>query len=342
MYRTIFENTGTAMMIGEKDTTISLVNAEFEQLSGYSKKEIEKKKSWKEFIYKKEDLEMMKDFHILRKIDSEKTPRKYGFKFIDRFNNIKDIMMTIDIIPSTKKHVGSLLDITEQVKLNKELNRLERLNMIGQMAAGLAHEIRNPMSVVRGLSQILMEKEDCALYKDKFDLIINEIDNADYIIKQFLSLAKDKPVNKKMQNLNIIIKYLYPLMNSIAMEMEKCIYLQLKTLPDLLLDENEIQQLILNLVRNGLEAMESGEFINISTFMHGNKIILQVEDQGEGFHDGVIEKIGTPFFTTKDNGTGLGLAICYSIAQRHKADIKVETGYSGTKFLVRFNRIPAT
>lgn len=91
-----------------------------------------------------------------------------------------------------------------------------------------------------------------------------------------------------------------------------------------------------NLVRNGLEAMPPGGNLNIRTFMDGKEVVLVVEDQGTGIDPVVLEKIGTPFFTTKDNGTGLGLAVCYSIANRHNANINVVTGPTGTTFFVRF------
>lgn len=105
----------------------------------------------------------------------------------------------------------------------------------------------------------------------------------------------------------------------------------------MLLDEKEIKQLIFNLVRNGLEAMKPGQTLTIKTYVEGTTAVLAVQDQGSGIKPEIMDKIGTPFFTTKDHGTGLGLAICYSIAKRHKAAIDIETGAHGTTFFVRFN-----
>ena len=108
-------------------------------------------------------------------------------------------------------------------------------------------------------------------------------------------------------------------------------------IPDLPLDEKEIRQLLFNLVRNALEAMPTGGTIDIRTFNENNAVILAIQDTGSGIPQEIIEKIGRPFFTTKEQGTGLGLAICFSIATRHNAKISIESGSFGTTFLIRFS-----
>ena len=107
-------------------------------------------------------------------------------------------------------------------------------------------------------------------------------------------------------------------------------------IPDLLLDKKEIHQVIHNLTRNGLEAMPPGGCLFIRTYKDGDVVVLAVQDQGKGIEPDVLEKLGTPFFTTKENGTGLGLAVCYSIAARHNAKIEIETGADGTTFYIKF------
>ncbi|MFX4263222.1 PocR ligand-binding domain-containing protein [Pelotomaculum propionicicum] len=237
---------------------------------------------------------------------------------------------------------GSLLmlalgiDITEQKRLDLEIARLDRLNLVGEMAAGIGHEIRNPMTAVRGFLQMLGEKDDCARYKDYFELMIDELDRANSIITEFLSLAKNKAVELKPKDLNNIVHAILPLISADAIVTDKYIEVVLNDVPNLLLDEKEIRQLILNLARNGLEAMSPGGLLTLKTFFESDEVVLAVVDQGGGIEPAVLEKIGTPFYTTKDNGTGLGLAVCYSIAARHKASITVDTGPAGTTFSVRF------
>ncbi|GAH57141.1 unnamed protein product, partial [marine sediment metagenome] len=118
-YRTIFQTTGAATVIVEEDMTISLANAEFEKLSGYSKEEIEGKKSWAEFVAR-DDLERMKEYHRLRRTDPDAVPKNYEFQFIDRKGSVKDIFLTVNVIPGTKKSVASLLDITERKKIQEQ------------------------------------------------------------------------------------------------------------------------------------------------------------------------------------------------------------------------------
>lgn len=237
---------------------------------------------------------------------------------------------------------GSLLilalgiDVTEQKHLNVEIARLDRLNLVGEMAAGIGHEIRNPMTTVRGFLQMLGEKDGCAGYKEYFDLMIEELDRANSIITEFLSLAKNKAVEIKAQDLNRIVRVILPLISADALVTDHNIEVELGDIPMVLLDEKEIRQLILNLVRNGFEAMPRGGTLTIKTFSESGEAVLAVTDHGRGIEPDVLEKIGTPFFTTKENGTGLGLAVCYSIAARHKASITVDTGPTGTTFYVRF------
>ncbi len=126
------------------------------------------------------------------------------------------------------------------------------------MAASLGHEIRNPMTTVRGFLQILQDNEDMADYHEYFDLMIEELDGANEIISEFLSLAKDKAVYRTKQDLNQVVQAIYPLITANAIKSDKQVELNLQETPMILVDPKEIRQLILNLSKNGLEAMEAG------------------------------------------------------------------------------------
>ena len=232
-----------------------------------------------------------------------------------------------------------IADITEHKLMEKEMSRMERLNLIGEMAAGIAHEIRNPLTTVRGFLQLFMLKQDFAQFHGQLNLMITELDRANSIITEYLSLARNKPLDQSPQNLNEIIQKLLPLMESDALLNEKWIVTELApNIPALLLDAQEMRQLILNFVRNGLEAMVSGGQLTIGTLVEAKQVILFIQDQGKGIPQEIMQKLGTPFVTTKDNGTGLGVPICFSIANRHHAKIDIKTGESGTTFMVKFPR----
>lgn len=228
-------------------------------------------------------------------------------------------------------------DITEKKKYEKELKRLSNLDFIGQMAAGISHEIRNPMTTVRGFLQLLRKEDELKKHNGYFNLMIEELDRANSIITEFLSIGNTRTSNLEMLDLNSIIRDITPLIKIDTCNQNKFIQFDKKDIPELLLNRNEIRQLVINLYRNGLEAMSTGKVLTISTYREdGNCVVLAVRDQGEGISPEIVEKLGTPFYTTKDNGTGLGLGICYAIVARHNAKIEIQTGSEGTTFFVKF------
>ncbi|MDR3563706.1 MAG: ATP-binding protein [Negativicutes bacterium] len=231
-------------------------------------------------------------------------------------------------------------DVTAQKNLDAELARLDRLNIIGEMAASIGHEVRNPLTTVRGYLQMFQRKHEYHQHRQQFKTMIEELDRANLIISEFLSLAKNKAVFLKRYNLNDIVSILLPLLQADAFRTGHDLQIEMGDIPDIDLDEREIRQLFLNLVRNGMDATPPGGRVTIKTELVDNKVVLTVEDTGHGIPPEIFAKLGTPFVTTKENGTGLGLAVCYRIADRHNAKIEVDTSSAGTTFEVKFN-LPA-
>jgi PAS domain S-box-containing protein len=159
LYRTIFETTGAATIIIEEDTIVSLINQEGERLTGYLKEEIEGKKSWTEVIVK-DDLDKMKEYHRLRRIDPDSAPKNYEARMIDRHGNIKNVIVTASIIPGTRRSVASILDITERRKAEEEIQkRVKELEDFYHMAVG--REIR----MIELKEEIEKLKEELVRYK---------------------------------------------------------------------------------------------------------------------------------------------------------------------------------
>jgi len=234
-------------------------------------------------------------------------------------------------------HITGLIDITEQKRTQKEMAKLDRLNLVGQLAAGIAHEIRNPMTTVRGYLQLLGSKPEYSTQKSTFELMISEVDRANAIITEFLSLAQTKTTELKSQNLNDILNNLYPLLEADTFTQNKQIHFISDEIPDLDLNAKEISQLILNLTRNGLEAMQERGSLTIKSYVVDSKVVLEIKDEGCGIPPEYINKLGTPFFTTKDTGTGLGLASCYKIVESHNATVRIDSSSSGTTFFILFS-----
>ncbi|EEG78743.1 ATP-binding protein [Dethiobacter alkaliphilus] len=222
------------------------------------------------------------------------------------------------------------------LEMQSQFARLSRLDLMGELAGSIGHEIRNPMTTVRGYLQLLLNNQTTTDTNAIFEIMIDELDRANDIITEFLSIAQTKTSELKDCNLNTIITSQFPLMEARCIMSDVTLKTELDLLPLLKLDAKLITQLLLNLVHNGLEAMDDGGVLTISTYTTGSEVILSVADQGKGIPPQNMEKISKPFFTTKESGTGLGLPVCQTIARKHDAVIDCQTSKNGTTFIVKF------
>ncbi|GAA0373448.1 two-component system sensor histidine kinase NtrB [Paenibacillus motobuensis] len=246
--------------------------------------------------------------------------------------------------PITKMHtnenIGAVIivqDITELEALRMELNHVERLGLVGQMAASITHEIRNPMAVVRGFLQLMREKSPASL-EHYYRIVMEELDRANGIINDFLSLAQNRVVKMELYRLHEIISELTPLLWADANLRGQSIEVRLdENAPLLMLNHKEIKQLILNLGRNAMEAMGEKGKLTLEMRLQPDGVELYVTDTGPGIPPAQKERLFEPFFTTKSKGTGLGLSLCLSIMERHGGRINVESEEGvGTTFIVFF------
>lgn len=246
--------------------------------------------------------------------------------------------------PITKMHtnenIGAVIivqDITELEALRMELNHVERLGLVGQMAASITHEIRNPMAVVRGFLQLMREKSPASL-EHYYRIVMEELDRANGIINDFLSLAQNRVVKMELYRLHEIISELTPLLWADANLRGQSIEVRLdENAPLLMLNHKEIKQLILNLGRNAMEAMGEKGKLTLEMKLQPDGVELYVTDTGPGIPPAQKERLFEPFFTTKSKGTGLGLSLCLSIMERHGGRINVESEEGlGTTFIVFF------
>lgn len=281
------------------------------------------------------------EHHILESIRKGEIVKSYETIRKTKFGQIINVSLTFSpLMDEDGKVLGVsaiVRDITQKKQFQEQMLKLDRLHLVGEMAAGISHEVRNPMTTVRGFLQVLRDKKDFNNYKDYFDLMIEELDRANIIITEFLSIGHNAKINLQKENLNDIIESIKPLIEASALEQDKYLETELSEVPDLLLNHKEIRQVLLNLCKNGFEAMSAGLSLKIRTFCREGQVILAVQDEGEGIKPELMKKLGTPFITTKETGTGLGLGVCYGIAARHNADISFETGPKGTTFFVQFN-----
>ncbi|HYK74842.1 MAG TPA: ATP-binding protein [Pseudoneobacillus sp.] len=225
-------------------------------------------------------------------------------------------------------------DITEQKNQTAELiQKSDKLSLVGQLAAGIAHEIRNPLTSLRGFIQLLQYKTNDN--KEYCDIMLSELDRINLIVGEFLILAKPQMVKFSNKNINHIIRHVVTLigtqaiMNNVDMD-----YKLMKNLPMISCEENQLKQVIINLIKNAIEAMPDGGTIRVQTGMYDEKqIFIKVMDEGNGIPEEIIAKLGEPFYTTKEQGTGLGLMVCFKIIENHQGQMKVYSEVNkGTTF----------
>jgi len=327
----IFNNSPDMIIIINQETDKFVdVNRRFTEVLGYAREEVIGR-TLQELNYLM-DLQQQEQKH--------KSGNLMGNEMVlqSKSGQLINVLFSMEVaeIGLNKQKIIIFKDITKIKEMESEITRLDRLNLVGEMAAGIGHEVRNPMTTVRGFLQFLGKKERHAGDREIFELMIEELDRANSIISEFLSLARNKAVNLEKKDLNKILKVILPLLQADGLVTDKYVHLKTRKTPRLLIDEKEIRQLVLNLVHNGLQAMEPGKTLTLETFVDEDDVVLAVKDQGSGIPGEIIDKIGTPFFTTKDTGTGLGLAICFSIVARHNARMDYETSTEGTTFYVHF------
>lgn len=231
------------------------------------------------------------------------------------------------------------IDLTEKKRCETESSRLSSLDLVGQMAAAIAHEVRNPMATVHSFLQHY-SKHIPAAQKKIYALMIDQLDQANSNISEYLALAMNNSSQLAYENLALIVDDLRQSIEAYALKARKHIIIEVDNAKEniLMLDAREIKQLISNLVRNALEAISPNGVVKVRVYSEGSDVILSVEDNGCGIKQEILDKLGTPFLTTKSSGKGLGLSVCYRIAARHQAEITVHSSTEGTIFMVRFPR----
>ena len=219
-----------------------------------------------------------------------------------------------------------LQDITTLKQLEEQLRRSERLSAIGQMASGIAHEIRNPLGIIKTISQAINKKVMDDEIKEGLMIINDEINRANRVIKELLNFAKPYRYNIERISLKSFLIDLVSLAR--GMITDNRIEIVLKDVEDCYIegDEDKLKQAFLNIVLNALQSMKNVGNVEISTKKIDDLgVVISIRDEGEGISKEMFSKVFNPFFTTKDTGTGLGLSITHRIIDEHGGNIELES-----------------
>lgn len=230
--------------------------------------------------------------------------------------------------------IGQLMvftDLTELKALEAQAELRHRLSSLGEMAAGMAHELRNPMAVIAGYMKILSRKADLSLVH-VVDSVATEVAVMDRIITDFLYFARPTELNLSPVDLDQLIRKCV----AVIAGDRKDIRVQVNTegIPPVTGDEILLRQAFTNLIQNAVDAMPQGGDMALGFTRAGDVLEISVSDSGHGISETIRDKIFLPFYTTKDRGTGLGLAIAHTIVMSHRGSVAVESGERGTTFTV--------
>jgi two-component system, sporulation sensor kinase B len=225
------------------------------------------------------------------------------------------------------KAIDELEVIMEKTRMQKELQRAEKMNAIGQLAASVAHEIRNPMTVVKGFLQLFQDNTKLSNTELSYiHLMINEMDRAEAIIHDYLSLAKPDVHQHRFINCLECITSLVDLLSSYAL-LTNNILIELDAKEEMYVrgSRNELNQVLLNIMKNGIEAMRNGGTLRVGLYKREGHVHIQIEDTGIGMTSEQVNRLGTAFYSLKEKGTGIGLMVSYQLVEQMNGRIEVES-----------------
>ncbi|WP_442920038.1 ATP-binding protein [Metabacillus sp. B2-18] len=206
--------------------------------------------------------------------------------------------------------------------------------VVGQLAAAVAHEIRNPLTSVKGFIQLFSETKQCN--EEYMNIVLNELDRVEDIIFEFLTLARSH--QEKMETIKIdeLLKQVIQLLQTQAILVNKEInFLVESNIPPVEGDSNKLKQVFFNIIQNALDAIDEKGVVFVRLYSNDSRVCMEFIDNGCGIPESRLESVGEPFYSTKEKGTGMGLMTSYKIIENHKGKIDIDsTVGEGTKVSV--------
>lgn len=320
-----FNQTAEAIIVGDLNGKVLDINPAFENLYGWKKAEVvgqpipiipkefvsEANQRWKQVL----------SGEVIQSLET---------KHVCKNGSIKNVEVSISPIKDMEGKIvaltGILRDVTEKKITEEKLVNTEKLSTLGQIAAGLAHEIRNPLAVISGYIQIIGKDNERNSRYSK--VMLSELNRIDLIISELLFLGKPQAVHFQRIDIRNIIKEVTILFESqLQQQGVQCVTEFQGEIPDCYLDPNQLKQVFVNTIKNAIEAMPSNGgtiSIQVSPITH-DELIISIKDTGVGIPEKVLEKIGNPFFTTKEEGTGLGLLVTKQIIESHNGQLNIKS-----------------
>ena len=337
LYRAIFENTGAAVVAADGDGSIVLVNPGFEKLSGYSREELEGHVRWTQF-FSGEALPKVPADDAARERGVSR-PSTYDWEFKDREGVKKRCVASASLVPETGMTIITLLELTDMLRLQKQLVHAQKMEAIGTLAAGIAHDFNNLLTGIQGnTSLMLLEAGDNASFRERLVGIEEHVRRGAELTKQLLSFAQTGRYQVKPISLNEAVEKMADMFGRTKREIviHKSFAEDLWTVEA---DQVEIERLLLNLFVNAAQAMPGGGHLYLTTanvelsgryvqpfqLPAGRYVRVSTTDTGIGMDEQTRARVFEPFFTSRETGqgTGLGLASAYATVKGHGGIINV-------------------
>ncbi|WP_225983712.1 MULTISPECIES: PAS domain S-box protein [Bacillaceae] len=319
-FKKIFDGTFDGIMIWGADGEIYDINEPGAAIIGASIDHIQNKNFHEIFELTEHQMK-----HLQRHISLINKNKHHHFvcelTCRDGQNKQLDFSSRLDVIPG--KNLTIFRDVTDKIRMEEQLKKSDTLNVVGELAAGIAHEIRNPMTALKGFIQLL-EGSLNGEFSTYFQVISSELQRIETIITDFLILAKPQAVSYQIKQVNNTIENTLDLLSAQASMHNIQFHTHFSKIPPIHCESNQLKQVFINLIKNAIEAMPTGGFIDITTeLFFDSHVLISIQDYGTGIPETVLDKLGEPFYTTKEKGTGLGLMVTYKIIEEHAGWIEV-------------------
>ncbi|MFD2368719.1 PAS domain S-box protein [Brevibacillus sp. GCM10020057] len=304
--------------------TYKEVNPAFERLTGYKKEEL-LQLSFRDLI-SEDDYEHSRV--IWNTLVREGVPFTVSQKLAHKSGHLIEVTthnIPIIVNGEVTGYFTIWRDTSGQKRSEEILRQSDKLAVVGQLAAAVAHEVRNPLTSLKGFTQLLQHQFPTA-DQSYFDIMKGELERIELISGELLVLAKPKPEHFEQRCVNQLIREVVTLLESQAnMSMVEIELSLAPQLPLLYCDANQLKQVFVNLIKNGIESMHDGGKLQVVTKRQHRHLFLSFIDEGCGIPQDKLDKIGDPFFTTKEKGTGLGMMITQQIIRHHKGELQLES-----------------
>jgi len=346
-YATVIDSVGDGVIVVASNGRITLCNPAAEEITGFSRKQAQGTEFNKLFALETTLLEI-----VSKTIRTGITISDHENVVVRSTGRVTPVAVTCyPLVLGNGEYIGAILtlkDITYIRELEAAVRQADRLSTLGTLAAGLAHEVKNPLGGIKGAAQLLeRELEPGSEMLEYTRVMIRETDRIDHIIRELLELASPRGLKLTPVNLHKILGDILLLQKQSVAGREIFFGKNFDpSIPEIMADEGMLTRLFLNLIRNAIDSIGDNGRLTVSSRVladyrmannerHSRMVAIEVTDDGPGIPQEDLENIWTPFFSTKSGGTGLGLTICHKIVAEHRGMIKAESNPGhGTKFTV--------